>query len=67
MTEPATLSRQVIPVSIAVTYVASQLAVRTDVAAALLAEVPVLTVREQRHYRTEAIRRVLHQPPSEGK
>lgn len=67
MTEPATLSRQLMPVSNAVTYVASQLAVRTDVAAALLAEVPVLTIRGQRYYRTEAIRRVLHQPLPEGK
>jgi hypothetical protein len=67
MTEPAALSRQVMPVSNAVTHVASQLAVRTDVAAAFLAEVPVLTVRGQRYSRTEAIRSVLHQPLSEGK
>jgi hypothetical protein len=66
MTEPATLSRQLMPASIAVTYAASQLAIRTDVAA-LLAEVPVLTIRGRRYYLTEAIRTVVCQSLSKGK
>ena len=67
MTEPATLSRQLMPVSNAVTYAASQLAVRKDVAAALLSEVPVLTIQGRRYYRTEAICGVVRRQLPEGK